>query len=200
MVKLSIRLIKHHSMRTYRGAEVWLRAILISAIDGAEVSFTFPSLIPRSPVPTGTLWRGETYIFLLGINSQLPSYPVYNLVTIPTELSVKSNKYCSHYLFLCVPQTSERTLCTRNVLVTSIFAFRKTWTIVHRNKCLGVFCFWNLTGSVRQFFRVIVQFCLWTLLLVHIVLRPMSFRFHCPQFCIAQRYACRNLMSVQALF
>jgi hypothetical protein len=41
-VKLSLRLTKHHAMKAYWGAEVWLHAFLTSALDGGEWSASRP--------------------------------------------------------------------------------------------------------------------------------------------------------------
>jgi hypothetical protein len=51
-------LTKHHSMKTYWGVEVYLHALLTSALDGGEWSASCPGrFTPRERVP-GTHWIG----------------------------------------------------------------------------------------------------------------------------------------------
>jgi hypothetical protein len=55
-VKLSLCLIKHHAMKMYKGVEVWLRAFIISALDGRERTASHPGhFIPGERAP-GTNW------------------------------------------------------------------------------------------------------------------------------------------------
>jgi hypothetical protein len=57
-VKLSLRLTKHHAMKTYWGVEVQLHACLTSALDGDEWSASRPGrLTPRKRAP-GIHWIG----------------------------------------------------------------------------------------------------------------------------------------------
>jgi hypothetical protein len=62
LVNLSLRLIKHRSMKTYGGVEVQLPAFLTSALDRGEWSALRPGrLVPiptgRAPGPVWTRWR-----------------------------------------------------------------------------------------------------------------------------------------------
>jgi hypothetical protein len=51
-VKLSLRLINYHAMKTWCGVKVWLHAFLTSALDGDECSASYPGrIIPGETIP-----------------------------------------------------------------------------------------------------------------------------------------------------
>jgi hypothetical protein len=57
-VKLSLCLIKHHSIKTYGGVEVYLHAFLISALDGGEWSASHPGRYTNRERSPDTHWIG----------------------------------------------------------------------------------------------------------------------------------------------
>jgi hypothetical protein len=98
-VKLSLGLIKH-AMRTDRGMEVWLHAVLTSALVGGEWSDSLPYRLPPgiwqttywkgagwALEPVWTLWGREKCVALAGNRNMIPrssslwpSHYIYTLV------------------------------------------------------------------------------------------------------------------------
>jgi len=70
-------LTKHHAMKTYWGAEVWLPAFLTSALDGGELSASRPGrFTPKERAP-GTHWIAGWVVPRAGldavVNRKIPS-------------------------------------------------------------------------------------------------------------------------------